>query len=156
MFREMRRKNRQITDEECAELLGRLPRGVMALHGEDGYPYAFPLNFIYSDGKLYFHCAKQGHKLDAIAKDCRASFCVYDEGYRRPGEWALNIKSVIVFGKVSKVESPDKTEEIITKLAMKYYPSEEEAINAVKKAIARVQILEMTVDHMTGKLVNES
>lgn len=79
----------------CAE------RGV-GVHGEDGYPYAFPMNYIYLDGKIYFHCAKTGHKLDALSSDDKVSFCVMNEGFRKSGDWALNIKSVVIFGCVKK------------------------------------------------------
>ena len=102
MFRKMRRFKQQLSEQECVEILEREPRGVMAVHGEDGYPYAFPMNYIYMDGKLYFHCAKEGHKLDALKADNRVSFCVMDKGYRKDGDWALNIKSVIIFGRIKK------------------------------------------------------
>ena len=101
MFREMVRKKQQLTKEEAIELLKKEPRGVLSLLGDDGYPYGVPIDHWYNpeDGKLYFHCGKRGHKIDAIRSCDKASFCVCDEGYRKEGDWALNIKSVIVFGK---------------------------------------------------------
>ena len=156
MFRKMRRFNQGLSEEACVSILKAQPRGILAVRGEDGYPYALPLDYIYMDGRLYFHCAKEGHKLDAIAADDRVSFCVMDEGFRKEGEWALNISSVIIFGRVRNIEDSAETVRIVRQLALKYYTTPEAAEEEVRKAAARVQILELTIDHMTGKLVNES
>ncbi len=155
MFRKMRRFRQELPPEECEAVLQEQPRGVMAVHGEDGYPYAFPLNYVYMDGKLYFHCAKEGHKLDAIAEDNRVSFCVMDQGKRKEGDWALDIRSIVIFGKVRMLDVSEETERILLRIAEKYYPTQEEAEEEVRKGISRVQLLEMNIDHMTGKLVNE-
>lgn len=156
MFRPMRRIGQALDDRAIDQVLAQGMRGVLAVHGEDGYPYAFPMDFLYLDGKLYFHCAREGHKLDALRADDRASFCVMDEGYRREGEWALNIKSVVVFGRVSRVDDPGRTEDIARRLGLKYHPTPESVEVELAKALDRVLILEMGVDHKTGKLVNES
>lgn len=156
MFRKMRRFRQQITEEECIEILKSEPRGVLAVHGEDGYPYALPIDFLYDDGKIYFHCAKEGHKVDALKKDERVSFCVYDQGFRKEGDWALNIKSVILFGKIRFIEDREETIALVRKLGLKYYPTPEGVEEEISKAGSRVQMLELTIDHMTGKLVNES
>lgn len=156
MFRPMRRIGQSLFAEERDRVLRQAPRGVLAVHGEDGYPYAFPMDFLYLEGKLYFHCAREGHKLDALAADDRACFCVMDEGYRREGEWALNIRSVVVFGRISRVEDPARAREIARQLGLKYYPTAQAVEEELAKAMDRALILELTVDHMTGKLVNES
>lgn len=156
MFREMRRFRQQLPEEECIELLRRLPRGVLAVLGDEGYPYALPLDFLYEDGKLYFHGAMEGHKLDAIRRCDKVSFCVMDEGYRNEGEWALNIKSVIVFGRMRIVEDWQETVDIVRRIGLKYYPTAESVEEEIEKAAARVCCMELTVEHMTGKLVNES
>ena len=158
MFRKMRRFKQQITQEECLEVLKNEPRGVLSLIGEDGYPYGVPMNHWYceADGKLYFHGAKEGHKLDALQKCNKVSYCVMDQGYRLPGEWPLHIKSVIVFGHITPVMDSEKVHEICTSLCKKFtddpaYPEKEFA-----SAGARVLCLELTPEHMTGKLVKES
>ncbi|MDD3251151.1 MAG: pyridoxamine 5'-phosphate oxidase family protein [Lachnospiraceae bacterium] len=156
MFREMRRFKQALSEQACIEVLKQQPRGVMAVHGEDGYPYAFPMDYLYLDGKLYFHCAKEGHKLDAIAADDKASFCVMDEGFRKEGDWALNIKSIILFGKIRKLDDPAEALQLVRQLGLKYCPTPEAVEEEIEKAFARVQMLEFTIDHMTGKLVNES
>ena len=122
MFRQMRRFKQQISNEECIEILKNEKRGVLSLIGDDGYPYGIPLSHFYDErgGKLYFHCAKEGHKIDAIKKCSKASFCVMDQGFKREGEWALNIKSVIAFGKIELVTDIKKAEEICTKLVQKF------------------------------------
>lgn len=156
MFRGMRRFKQQLSQQECVDVLTTAPRGVLAVHGEDGYPYAFPMNYIYLDGRIYFHCAKAGHKLDAMAADNKASFCVMDEGFRKSGEWALNIKSIVIFGRIKKIDGAQETEAIVRQIGLKYYPTEEGVEEEIRKAGAYVQVLELSIDHMTGKLVNES
>ena len=138
MFRPMRRFKQQISEAECIRILKEQPRGVLSLIGDDGYPYGIPLDHWYceDDGKLYFHGAKEGHKIDAIASCDKVSYCVMDEGFRKEGEWALNINSVIVFGRISLVTDLEKAK--------------------LEHAFPRVQCLELTPEHMTGKLVNES
>ena len=158
MFREMRRFKQQISNEECLEILKEEVRGVLSVLGDDGYPYGVPLDHWYSekDGKLYFHCAKEGHKLDAILRCDKVCYCVMDKGYRRAGEWALNIKSVIVFGRMRVVTDDEKKREICTCLSRKFTDDEEYIEREMKSAFPRVCCLELDIEHMTGKLVNEA
>lgn len=158
MFRQMRRFKQQLTEEDCRTVLKNAKRGVLSLLGEDGYPYGLPINQWYceEDGKLYFHGAKEGHKITAIKQCPKASFCAYDEGYRKEGEWALNIKSVIVFGKISLVEDEELARKICTHLVGKFTDDQDYLEKELKAALSRVQCLELTIEHMTGKLVNES
>ena len=79
MFREMRRKKQALPKEDCAAILNRGTSGVLALAGDNDYPYAVPISYVYDGEKLYFHCAKSGHKLDAICRNPKASFCVIDQ-----------------------------------------------------------------------------
>lgn len=158
MFREMRRFKQQIPDEECVEVLKSTKRGVLSLTGDDGYPYGLPIDHWYceEDGNIYFHGAKEGHKIDAIKQSDKASFCTYDEGYRREGEWALNIRSVIVFGRISLVEDEDLARKICTELTRKFTDDEEYLQHELTHAFPRVQCLRLVPEHITGKLVNES
>ena len=158
MFRPMRRFRQQLSRQACEKVLLEAPRGVLALLGDDDYPYTVPMDFLYepAENRIYFHCAKAGHKLDAIARHDKASFCVMDEGFRKPGEWALNISSVIVFGRIRPVEDREKTLSKVLALGIKYHPTVEAAKEELDKAADRVLCLEMEIEHMTGKLVNES
>ena len=158
MFREMRRFKQRITEEECARIMREQPRGVLSMIGDDWYPYGIPLDHWYSekDNKLYFHCAKVGHKIDAITACAKVSYCVMDEGFRKDGEWALNIKSVVVFGRIRIVEDEEKKREICTNLVRKFTDDEEYLQKELANAFPRVNCLELTIEYMTGKLVNES
>ena len=106
MFRELVRKNKALPMEECIQVLKEETRGVLAVLGDSDYPYCMPLNHWYNEeeGMIYFHCGKVGHRLDALKKSNKVSFCTYDEGYRENGEWALNVRSVIVFGRIEFIE----------------------------------------------------
>ena len=158
MFRRMRRFNQALSDEECKSILKTEKRATLAVNGDDGYPYALPVDFYYDeeDNKIYFHGAKEGHKIDAIKNYDKASFCVYDSGYRKEGEWALNINSVIVFGKIRLVTDEELARKICTKLVQKFTDDQEYLEKELKNALPRVQCLELEIEHMTGKLVNES
>ena len=156
MFRKMRRYKQQLDESDCIEILKSEPRGVRSMIGDDGYPYGIPLDHWYSDGKLYFHCAKEGHKLDAITTCDKVCYCVYDNGYRKEGEWALNIRSVVVFGKIHIIEDETKKKEICTNLCRKFTDDEKYLQKELETSFPRVCCLELVPEHMTGKLVNES
>ena len=158
MFRKMRRFKQQISEEECREILKQEPRGVLSLIGDNGYPYGIPMDHWYceEDGKFYFHGAKEGHKIDAIEKCDKASYCVYDKGFRKEGEWALNIKSVVVFGRLRPIHDVEKSMKICRELCGKFTEDQEYIEHEVKHAGSHVLCLELTPEHMTGKLVNES
>jgi len=158
MFRSMRRFKQQISDEECIEVLKNAKRGVLSLIGDDGYPYGIPIDHWYceDDGKIYFHGAKEGHKIDAIKSCDKVSYCVYDDGYRKEGDWALNIKSVITFGRIKLVEDDEKAKDICIAITRKFTDDDEYLQKELTNAFPRVQCLELTPEYMTGKLVNES
>ena len=158
MFREMRRFKQQITKEECVQILKEQPRGVLSVLGDDDYPYGIPLDHYYCDGKLIFHCAKTGHKLDAVRKHDKVSYCVMDEGFRKEGDWALNIKSVVVFGRIRVVDDAEDElrVKIATGLCRKFTNDEAFLQKELTNALPRAAFLELTPEHMTGKLVNES
>ena len=158
MFRKMRRFKQQISNDECIEVLKNTKRGVLSLIGDDGYPYGIPIDHWYceADGKIYFHGAKEGHKLDAIKACDKVSFCVYDDGFRKEGDWTLNIKSVITFGRIKLVDDEDIARKICIEITRKFTDDEEYLQKELANASPRVQCLELTPEHMTGKLVNES
>ena len=158
MFRNMRRFKQELSHDECVRILKEQPRGVLSLMGDDGYPYGIPIDYWYSedDNKLYFHGAGEGHKIDAIKRCDKASFCVYNEGYRKEGEWALNISSVIVFGRMSIVEDKDKVTEICTNICLKFTDDEAYIEDELRRSGSRVCCLAMSVEHISGKLVKES
>ena len=156
-FRAMRRARQQLDERECLELLEKEPRGVLAVLGDGDYPYAVPLDFLYRDVKLYFHCAREGHKLDALRRHDKASFCVTDGGFRREGDWALHFRSVIVFGRVRLMGHDEEgIEALLRALGNKYNPDPDDVERELCGALPRVQLLELTVEHMSGKLVREA
>jgi hypothetical protein len=158
MFREMVRKKQQLSDAECVEVLRREKRGVLSVLGDDGYPYGMPLNHWYcpEDGHIYFHSGSAGHKIDAMRRCDKVSFCLYDEGYRQEGEWALHIKSVIVFGKVRMVEDHERAIEISRRLSYKFTDDTDYIEEEIRRSGARVLCFELIPEQITGKLVKES
>lgn len=158
MFRELTKKNKQLSQEACIALLKQAPRGVLSLIGDMGYPYGVPMDHWYNDadGCLYFHSGPSGHKIDAMAQDPRASFCVMDRGCREEGDWALNIQSVIVFGRVETVKDPGTAIALTRQLSLKYTQD----LAYIEKEIAayghEVLVFKLIPEHITGKLVKES
>ncbi len=158
MFREMLRKKQQLTQEACIEILKKEPRGVLSVLGDDGYPYGMPMNHYYceEDGNIYFHSGKNGHRVDAVKHCDKASFCVYDGGFRREGEWALNISSVIVFGRIELIEDQEKIYKIARLLSYKFTNDEEYIEREIQKSGPGTMMFALVPEHMTGKLVKES
>ena len=158
MFRELVRKKQQISQEECIQILKNEKRGVLSVHGDDGYPYGMPLNHYYceEDGKLYFHSGMMGHKVDSLRQNNKVSYCVYDEGYRKEGEWALNIRSVILFGRIEFLEDREKIYEISRKLSYKFTDDTAYIEREIEHSGPRTLMFALTIEHMTGKLVNEA
>ena len=158
MFRELQRKNKQISMEECIELLKKETRGVLSVLGDGDYPYGMPMNHWYNeeDGKIYFHCGKLGHRLDALRKCNKVSFCTYDSGYRKEGDWALHVKSVIVFGTIEIIDDMDTIADIARKLSYKFTQDEEYIRTEIEKYAKATLLLQLTPEHICGKQITES
>ena len=157
MFREMRRFKQQVSLDECKEILKSEKRAAFSVIGDDGYPYTIPINFYYdeADNKIYFHGAKDGHKIDAIQKCNKVCLTTWNQGFKKEGCWEWNSTSVVVFGKVKLLSDTDIIEDRLRKLAIKYYPTIDEVEAEMNSAVNRVQMFAIEIEHMTGKLVNE-
>ena len=153
MFREMRRGLQKLSDAECEEILLGASSGTLALSGDDGYPYAVPLSFVYSDGKIFFHSAASGHKIDAVKRSPKASFCVIARDDVLPEKYTTLFKSVIVFGKTRILTDENEIYAAITRLAEKYNPSDsaENRRAAIEKDKAGLCMIELDIEHMSGK-----
>lgn len=153
-FRPMRRKKQQLDVSEAEEILRKGTSGVLALAGDNGYPYAVPMSYVYDGGKIYFHCAKEGHKLDAMLRCEKASFCVIAEDNIVPEEYTTYYKSVIAFGSITLAERLDELVEGARLLGEKYYPQgdEEGLSREIDKYIDRLCVPILNIEHMTGKM----
>jgi nitroimidazol reductase NimA-like FMN-containing flavoprotein (pyridoxamine 5'-phosphate oxidase superfamily) len=152
MFREMRRKTQALSLEDSVAILNRGASGVLAVSGDDDYPYAVPLSYVYQDSKIYFHCAGTGHKLDAIQRNNKVSFCVIDLDHIVPEEYTTYFRSVIVFGKARILEDEAERRHALEVLAEKYSPEDEQGrVKEIEKSFKQVCIVEIEIEHMTGK-----
>ncbi|MDE7243983.1 MAG: pyridoxamine 5'-phosphate oxidase family protein [Oscillospiraceae bacterium] len=153
MFREMRRKRQILSQEDCTMILTRGTSGVLALHGDEGYPYAVPMSYVYHDGKIYFHSAKSGHKLDAIRADPKASFCVIGQDRVVPEEYTTYFRSVIVFGKIRILDGEMEKREAIEILAARYAPEDSADYREymIQKEWKQLCLLELSIDYLSGK-----
>lgn len=157
-FPKMVRSKQQLSDDECKEILKNELRGVLSVLGDNDYPYGMPINHYYceEDGKIYFHSGKKGHKVDAMKRHPKASFCVYDQGFKKEGDWALNIKSVIVFGRIEFIEDREEIYRIARDLSHKFTDDEEYIDHEIKHSGPGTLMFALVPEYMTGKLVNES
>lgn len=152
MFRNMRRSKQVLSQEDCATVLNRGTSGVLAVAGDDDYPYAVPISYVYDENKIYFHCAKSGHKLDSIARNEKVSFCVIDEDKIVPEEYTTYFRSVIAFGKARILEEEVEKRAAIEKLAAKYTPDDESGrLAEIDKEFKALCMVEITIDHLSGK-----
>jgi uncharacterized protein len=152
MFREMRRKKQALSIEESIAVLENGKSGVLAVSGDYDYPYAVPLSYVCGDSRIFFHCAKSGHKLDAIARNQRVSFCVIDQDKVVPQEYTTYFRSVIVFGKARILDNEDEKRSALGMLAAKYsHDHEQGRLQEIDKLLGQVCLVELAIEHMTGK-----
>jgi len=158
MFRELTRKSKQISETECIELLTNETRGVLSVLGDGGYPYGIPMNHFYDadTGCIYFHCGRGGHRLDALQRADKVSFCVCEAGEREAGDWALTVRSVIVFGRIEIIDDLDETVRITTKLCHKFTQDEAYIQREIAASARGTLLLKLLPLHMCGKRVKES
>ena len=157
-FRSMLRAKQAMNQKECIDLLVGEKRGVLSVLGDNGYPYGIPMDHWYcpEDGRLYFHGGKTGHKIDAIRRCDKASYCVIDEGHLEEGEWALDFKSVIVFGRIEIIEDQERVVEISRNLSYKFLSDEAHIQMEIDRSAWRTLCFALTPEHISGKRVKES
>ena len=153
MFRPMRRHLQEIPQQEAVEILETATSGVLALSGDDGYPYAVPMSYVYLDGRIYFHGAKSGHRLDAVKGCDKASFCVIAQDEVQPLEYATRYRSVIAFGRIRIMEDDAQIRRAIEALALRYAPMDtpEHREKAIADEYGIMTMYELDIEHMTGK-----
>ncbi|WMJ76201.1 MULTISPECIES: pyridoxamine 5'-phosphate oxidase family protein [unclassified Sedimentibacter] len=151
MFHKMRRKDKQMSAEESIEILKRGEVGILSTICENGYPYGVPLNYVYLNNSIYFHCAKDGQKLSNIKNSSKVSFCVYHDVELLPEKFDTNYKSVILFGKASEACEEEKYNalvELIKKYSGDYL---DKGLEYIDKAKNSAKVYKISIDHVTGK-----
>ena len=152
MFRAMRRKKQLLSEAETVAMLQACTSGVLAVQGDDDYPYAVPLSFAYEDGKLYFHCANAGHKLDALARSDKVSFCVIAADDVVQSTFTTHFRSAIAFGRARLIADDAEKRHALMLLAEKYSPDYlDEAGAEIDGEWKRTTVIELTIEHLTGK-----
>jgi hypothetical protein len=151
LFREMRRNKQQLKESEVIDILKNCNTGVLGVLGDGGYPYTVPVNYVYDDGKIYIHCAKVGHKFDAVKACDKVSLCVIEKDEPISEKFTTNYRSVIAFGRARILEDAEEIYSAVMRLGLKFNPNKK----AVEKEIAdtrnALSCIEITVEHMSGK-----
>ena len=158
MFKSIRKKINEIDHSSAEALLQSNRRGILAMNGDNGYPYAIPINYFYDsvEQKIFFHGAKAGHKVEALKASDKVCFTVY--GNERIDEfesWAPYVQSVVVFGRCRLLETGLESINRLKEFAMKYYPDEALDDEEIARSGRAAQMFEITVEHMSGKQVQE-
>lgn len=148
----MRRNRQLLPEEESIAILENGTSGVLALSGDSSYPYAVPISYVYNDGKLYFHSALNGHKIDAIRRNGLASFCVIAQDVVVPAEFTTRFRSVIAFGRIRIIDEPVEKRRTAELLAAKYDPDNLGNLDReMEKGFDRMCMIELEIEHLTGK-----
>ncbi len=159
MFRNLRRKKQELDRIACERLLLIERRGALGMEGSSGYPYVIPINYLYcsenGSSAVYFHSAKEGHKVDALASNPKVCFTVWNKGTQEEGDWSYFVDSVICFGEAMIVEDEQERLEYTKKFAMKYFDNEEEVDADLEQNLPRMLLYRIDVQHMCGKHVHE-
>ena len=151
-FRPMRRFRQQLSDAEAVGILERATSGTLALLGDNGYPYAVPISYVYADGKLYFHSALSGHKVDAIRRCDKASFCVIAQDDVVPEKYTTEYRSVIAFGRIHIIENEEEKLAAARLLGDRYNPHQDEALQKeIESGLSRMLAIRFDIEHLTGK-----
>ncbi len=152
MFREMRRKERKMEVSEAREVMFCGSSGVLAVQGDEGFPYAVPVSYTFADEKIYFHCATEGHKIESMKKDPKVSFCVVERDNVIPGEFTTDYRSAIAFGTARIVEEREEKIALTTKISDKYSKGHEDAAQKyISSAFDNFVVVEITIEQLTGK-----
>lgn len=157
MFRTIRKKKNEIEKNAAENLLQCSRRGVLAVNGDDGYPYAIPINYVYDKEaqKIYFHGARAGHKVDALRACDKVCFTVYGNETIKEEPWAPFMQSAVVFGRCHLVEAGERATALLKQFAMKYYPNEQLVDEEIARAGKAAQLFEIEIEHLSGKEVQE-
>ncbi len=158
MFRELVRKKKQLSQASCEHVLKTERRGVLSVIGDNGYPYGTPMNHFFNedDGCIYFHCGKIGHRLDSLRACDKVCFTVYDSGRAAAGDWALDVNSVIVFGRMEIIDNMDQIIDITTRLSRRFVQDEEYIKSEIKNHGHLTLLLKLKPEHICGKRVHEA
>lgn len=152
MFKEMRRRDRELSSAETEEILVKGTYGILSMNGDNDYGYGVPLSYVYTAGSIYLHCAPEGHKLDRIRNDNRVTFCVVGEAVPLPDIFAMKYTSAIAFGKAGEVDGDEKMTALIG-FVKKYSTDEylEKGRQYAETAFKKTALIKIAVEHMTGK-----
>lgn len=151
MFKEMRRNDRQFTDEEARKILIDGEYGVLSTQGASGYAYGVPLSYAYKDNKIFFHCALEGLKVDNINYNNKVSFCVVGKTMVLPDKFSALYESTIAYGIASEVSGQEKQEALMT-LIEKYSPEFMEAGRKYAMNSGDItKVYKIEIEHLTGK-----
>ena len=157
MFRQLKRQKQALSKEECLQILQKEKRGVLSVLGDDDYPYGMPINHYFDpeENKLYFHGGRYGHKIDAMRRHNKASYCIYGDGFIENDNWYLCFKSVIVFGKTEFIEDKDKIADLCRKLSYRFTKNENYIEEEIQKSLQGTLMFSLSIEDIQGKYVTE-
>ncbi len=157
MFEEVRKKHRALSRDEALRILSETRRGVLSLVRDDGYPYGVPINHYFDPEamKIYFHGDLRGSRISCAEREQRASYCAFQERKTEEKHWYKTFESVIVFGKLSFISERERKAEIVRKLTRGFTEDMKQFEEEIERGIGRTSVIEMSIEHITGKFIEE-
>jgi len=150
-MKELRRKDRAITEEEAVALLNKAEYGVLSTVAENGEPYGVPLNFCVINHCIYFHCAVEGQKIDNIKQNNSVSFCAVGNTEILPDKFGTTYESVIVSGEAEEVFDMNK-QLALEGILHKYSPEFiDKGIKYIEDLKEKTRVFKITINKLTGK-----
>lgn len=151
MFKEMRKKDREITVTEAMEILKSCDYGILSTVGENRYPYGVPVSYVYTNDSIYFHSTTEGYKLDNLKNNDKVSFCTVGQTCVLPDKFSTKYESVIVFGRANEVYDNEKNTALL-EILKKYSPNYMEKGRAyIENSSNRVKVIKINIEHISGK-----
>lgn len=148
----MYKEKRQLSAEETQALFVKGHHGILSVNGDDGYPYAVPVNYVFIDGKIYIHSAKYGYKIDALKQNDKVCFTAILNSQIIPDKFTAAFESVVAFGKASFIDDGDEKLTALRTFIERFSPDHQEAgERIIHAAYEKTQIIRIDVEQMTGK-----
>lgn len=152
MFKNMRKSERQLGNDEIKDILNSGEYGILATTGENNYSYAIPLNYVYWNNSIYFHCAFEGNKIDNINLNNKVCFCVVGKAEIIPNKFTTKYKSAVAFGKASSISDDNEKKKVLYGFIQKYSPDfKMEGSIYIDKAVSKTNIIKISIEHVTAK-----
>ena len=152
MARKIWQAQRKLSAEETEALLTSGKEGVLAVNGDDGYPYAVPVNYVYLDGAIYVHTAQHGYKVEAIQANSKVCFTAVLSSEINEADTTTKFESVIATGDAVLLTDIGEKERAMEEIVRRLAPSNVAGgMATIQRLLPAVGMIKINVTELTGK-----